>query len=272
MIRRDAGPNFHLIPQHNHALLAAKFAQHLGKNPFTQPSPHDLVMQAIANHDAGWQSHDNTPILNPTHYPLHVFEAPISLAVQVWSASVEQAKPLGDYTTLLVSLHVMNLANIDLTHTKNPTRSDIFEINKFQHDQVEIQEHLRNALNLSNDHPRNLGLADPNTAPEEDLLRFNFRLLTFMDRISLALCCGKHLFPNLIDIHPASGKKPVPIKATMPTPSTMTLTPWPFTQSKITEKIPAKKIPKKPYKSIEDFQATYHSTPTENLELTITQP
>ncbi|HYE18393.1 MAG TPA: DUF3891 family protein, partial [Tepidisphaeraceae bacterium] len=221
MIRRPAGPDaVHLITQHDHALLAGELAKRFGGNGFAPPSPSNDTILGVTLHDAGWCLHDDAPTLNPGGVPLHVFEVPVPIAVRVWSASVDQAIVAGDYPGLLVSLHVLNLSALLMSHafvfksgdrqpaaaTAGLSRADQFEMNKFQHRQVEIQETLRDRLGFANDAPRQLGLAPPGTSPLDDQLRSNFRVLTLMDRLSLSLCCGKNLFPTIDDVHPTPGQ------------------------------------------------------------------
>jgi hypothetical protein len=270
MIRRD-GPtpdSFLLITQDDHARLAAQFARRLGNARFAPPAPFEAVIEAIAHHDAGWPLHDDAPTTNAAGQPLHVFEAPVPLATQVWSASVARAMNLGDYQGLLVSLHVFTLSAINIMHhSASPSRPDLFDINKFQHRQIEIQEDLRQRLGLRADVPLQLGLAAPGTSDEDDRLLFNFRYLTFMDRVSLALCCGKNLFPTIDDVRPRPGAAPVPIKLTMPDPATVTIDPWPFDQPDLTFEIPARQVPAMPYGSPDELRATYQAAPPKPLRL-----
>jgi hypothetical protein len=277
MIRRDAGADDDhvlLITQHDHARLSGQLARRLGNGRFAPPAPFEEVIEAIAHHDAGWPLHDDAgdgaPTLNRDGVPLHVFEASAALAVQVWSASVARAMDLGDYQGLLVSLHVLNLSGINLVaHAKEASRADLFEINKFQHRQVEIQEELRRRLGLSTDVPRQLGLAAPGTSEAEDRLRFNFRLLTAMDRVSLALCVGRNLFPTMDDVHPRPGEPPAPIRCALPERATMTLDPWPFDRTPLACEVPARRVGRGPYKNVDDFRRAYRAARVEPILLTV---
>jgi hypothetical protein len=270
MIRRESGNEFLLITQHDHALFAGQLARRLGNAPFGPPAPFEETVEATAHHDAGWPLHDEAPTLNGQGAPLHVFEAPVPLATQVWSASVARAMNLGDYQGLLVSLHVFTLSAINvMNHSANPSRPDMFEINKFQHRQVEIEEDLRRRLGLQADVPLKLGLAAPGTSEADDRLLFNFRLLTAMDRVSLALCCGKNLFPAITDVRPAPGAAPVPINVTMPDPATMTLDPWPFDQAEMSFEVPARRVGRGPYASVEALREAYGAAKVEGLRLTV---
>lgn len=272
MIRRDAQSHFLLITQHDHALLSGELARRLGNCDFAPPDPYQSVVEAIAHHDCGWPLHDDHPTLNPAGLPLHVFEAPVALATQVWTASVAGAMNLGDYQGLLVSLHAFALSSIFIANARNPSRPDLFEMNKFQHRQSEIQEDLRQRLGLRTDVPLQLGLPKAGVSAADDQLIFNFRLLTAMDRVSLALCCGKHLFPTMDDVRPHPGKPATKITVQMPDPSTMTLDPWPFDQPTISLQVPARRVSKEPFANLDAFHCAYRQTEAEPLRLEVRAP
>jgi len=199
--------------------------------------------------------------------PLHVFEAPVSLATQVWSASVARAMNLGDYQGLLVSLHAFNLSAIHLQHAKGLSRGDLFEMNKFQHRQIEIQEDLRGRLGLSNEAPRRLGLAKIGASAADDRLLFNFRLLTAMDRISLSLCCGELLFPKMEDVSAGPGKTPMLIELSMPEAAVMEVGPWIFDQPEMEFEVPGRRVRRGRFESLEAFREAYADARVERLRL-----
>ncbi len=269
MIRRDDGSDFLLITQHDHALLAGEFARRLGNLCIEPPLPYEETIEGIAHHDCGWPLHDDSPTLNSAGLPLHVFESPVSLATQVWSASVARAMNLGDYQGLLVSLHAFNLSAIHLQHAKGLSRGDMFEMNKFQHRQIEIQEDLRGRLNLSNEVPRRLGLAKQGASAGDDRLLINFRLLTAMDRMSLSLCCGELLFPKMEDVLPGPGKSPMLIELEMPQAGLMVVRPWIFDQGEMECEVPARRIRGGAFDSLEAFREAYQRAKSEPLKLTL---
>jgi hypothetical protein len=269
MIRREDGSDFLLITQHDHALLAGEFARRLGGDWLGAPAPYEETLEAIAHHDAGWPLHDDHPTLNAQGLPLHVFEASVSLATQVWSASVGRAMNLGDYQGLLVSLHVMNLSAIHMEHAKGLSRADLFEMNKFQHRQIEIQEDLRGRVGLSNEVPRRLGLAKMGSSEGDDRLLFNFRLLTAMDRISLSLCCGERLFPKMEDVLPGPGRAAIEIEIAMPQADVMVVRPWMFDQGEMVFEVPARRVAGIAFGSLEAFHDAYQAAAIEPLKLTL---
>src|SRR3954468_24598873 len=131
MIRRNAGNDFLLITQHDHALFSGEMARRFGNSAFAAPSPFEETVAGIAHHDCGWPMHDDRPTLNKEGLPLHVFEVSGKVAGAVWSTSVTRALGLGEWQGLLVSLHVLNLSAFAMSHWTGAARSDVFEMNKF---------------------------------------------------------------------------------------------------------------------------------------------
>ena len=89
MIRHPQGTELLLFTQHDHALLSGRLAERIDGSSIAKPSPR--AVEGISLHDCGWPLHDDHPTLNPAGLPLHVFETPVSLATQVWSASARRA-------------------------------------------------------------------------------------------------------------------------------------------------------------------------------------
>ena len=281
MIRRSAGfKHFDLITQHDHALLAGDLARHYGNIAFAAMLPLDAAVAGVNLHDAGWQDYDREPTLNARGLPLHVFDVPVGVAVRVWGASVDQAIQAGDYAGLLVSLHVLNLSALFLSNaigfrSAEPagklSRSDQFEMNKFQHRQVEIQETLRARLGFANDTPRQMGLADRGASPADDQLRYNFSVLALLDRVSLSLCCGRNLFPHIDEVHPAPGEEPISLNLFMRDDTTLVIAPWPFSADEIRLNVPAKRVKSEPWENVTAFQAACAGANVHHIELVLRQ-
>jgi hypothetical protein len=274
MIRRPAGENFWLITQTDHAAFAGQIAEQLGGNGFSPPTPRGEVLQAIADHDAGWPLHDDQPTLNDRGQPLHVFEINMALATRIWSASVDRAMSLDPYSALLVSLHQLSLSDYAsrqdaVPHERAKDAREMFELNKFQHRQIEIQEALRHQLKLRTDIPLRLGLGQEGIDAAEDLLNFNFRLLTLCDRLSLQLCCGKTFFPTIEDVRPGVGAKAVAIQTTFVDEWTVAMSPWPFACEWIDGQLPARRVPAERFEDVGQFQRTYEQTRLEKLTFTL---
>src|SRR5688572_25658921 len=222
MIRRAINDQFLLFSQHDHALLAGQLASHYGNTRFAPPTPLTDTLRAVSLHDCGWPLHDNLPTLNQDHLPTDVFETPLLTALEIWrntltlisSPSSVSALPHpptppsipSPCTQLPPTLHHPPLSAFAPSHA--PTPLERFELNKFQHREIERQQHLRTALGLSNEIPLRLGLAIQPTTEAEDNLRRNHLLLQSMDRISLALLSTEPPFRQIESIVPRPGHAP----------------------------------------------------------------
>lgn len=270
MIRRPSGSDFQLITQVDHAALAGFLAAHLGNDLFAAPTAE--VIAAITAHDAGWPLHDDRPALNPAGLPLHVFETPPSLSTQIWSTSVEHATRISPYVALLVSLHQLNLSDFVIRRsteakpgTAGFTPRDVFDLNKFQHRQIELQEGFRDQLGMRTDIPLTLGVAKPGTNQAEDRLRCDFRWLVLCDSLSLELCCGKPVFPAVPDILASPSGKPLQIQIDRVNDETIVLSPWPFNAPKISTEVPFRRVSDMPFPNNETFRTALENTFTGRL-------
>ena len=148
-----------------------------------------------------------------------------------------------------------------VSHAKNHTPQELFGVNKFQHQQAEIQEDLRRQLGLRTDVPLTYGLAARGADPREDLLRTHFRLLTFCDRISLELCFGQNLFDSIDEVPLAANIKPVSIKTMMPDANRAMLSPWPFGDARpISVGIYCTQLPYRIFDSQSEYQEILSNT------------
>jgi hypothetical protein len=238
MIRHRQGDEFLLFSQHDHALLAGRLAEKLSGSPIKRPSSQTI--QGIALHDCGWPLHDDKPTLNANGEPLHVFETPPAIATTVWSASARRAANADPYSGLLVSLHVLHLSLT--SQASHPAPKDAFELNKFQHAQIELQERLRTAVGLRIDRPLAHGLAPPGTSTQEDQLLFDFRLLRAMDTLSLALLCSEKLSITMDGLLSHPGGERVSISISRPAEFAVKLDPWPFEVIRLEARVPFRRV------------------------------
>jgi hypothetical protein len=276
MIRREENGTWYLIRQDDHARLSGDLARQIGNErfqPLTSCDP-DLAAKAILGismHDEGWPLHDDQPTLNPRLHPRDVFESKTDQVMKIWTESANRAQWADPYAGLLVSLHGMGLSQFALSEVMHQfsrknlayTR-DRFELNKFQHNEIERQVGLRKQLGFRMDVPLNHGLPDLGVDPKEDLLIHHFRSLQAMDRLSLMICFNKPPFDFLeLATHP--GAMLSRIKAGKPDPRRVTLDPWPFGAARIDVSINAKVLPATPFKDEANFRAAYQEAPVERL-------
>jgi hypothetical protein len=276
MIRRRVGNDWFLIAQNDHAVLAAHFARHWSNDRFARPDPLDETLRGVAMHDAGWPLHDDTPTLNTKREPIDVFESTREIALKVWRASGDRAQVADLYSGLLVSMHSLALSLYatspsPMKHEKFDTSrpTEQFEINKFQHYEIERQENLRRQLHMRTDIPLEFGLAKPGIDPNEDQLRFNFRLLQAMDQLSLAACCTQPPSDTTTEVHESAARKPLKLKLHRINGVDVTVDPWPFDQPQIDASVPFCRVPARPFSDVEEFRAKYTAAPLETLSFAV---
>jgi hypothetical protein len=249
MIRHRQDNHFLLFTQNDHAQLSARLAQSLK----ARPSPN--VIDGIALHDSGWPTHDDLPTINAEGFPRHVFEMPVEIATKVWSASARIAAEAHPYSGLLVSLHGLHLSL--RPHASSPSAADVFELNKFQHAQIELQEKLRPKLELRIDRPLTAGLAKPGTSPPEDQLLSDLRLLQAMDVLSLALLCSDELAECQPRLFASAGGNEIELHIRRIMPMVAKVDPWLFETDTIELPINCRVVPNTSFADDAEFRKAY---------------
>jgi hypothetical protein len=269
MIRRHVGDEFWLITQDDHAQISGHFAAAIGNDLFSPLSSTPAIL-GIALHDCGWPLHDDQPILNDENLPLDVFETPRDIALKIWEASAENAVRRDNYAGLLVSLHSLGLSVYvaGLSSTLTDPRN-LFEMNRFQHKMVELQESLRQRLGMKNDRPLKHGLSMDARDPREQKLLFDFRWLAALDRLSLAICCTQPPF-DAMEILPRIGEPTMSIKIVRDG-NELLLDPWPMNNSRIEIDVPHRRVAAKKYADVAEFRAAYAAAPIERFTATVRQ-
>jgi len=280
MIRRDENGAFYLIRQDDHAKLSGQLAERLGGSVLTPLLEHDAdsgrkALTAIAMHDAGWPLHDDAPTLNNRMQPRDVFESKADIAMKVWTASADRAAAVDPYIGLLVSLHGLGLSAFALAEvTQHIGRKgvaysrDKFDLNRFQHNEIERQIALRTQLGLRTDLPLNYGIAAAGSDPREDLLTVHFRTLQAMDRLSLALCCSKPPFDSL-ELPSAVGQPMVKVRMNRVDPHRSVIDPWIFDQPILTVSVAVKVMVSKQFANEAAFREAFDAAETTALTLAI---
>ena len=245
MIRRHAGNEYWLITQHDHALLSGELARHVGNKLFDPMS--EGAIRGTSLHDCGWPLHDDEPTLNNKGQPIDVFESTPEIALKVWQAGADRAAESGDdYAALLVSLHVLALS-IKATAAPLPPAHETllagnpkaqFEVNRFQHYQIELQERLRRRLGLPVDVPMRHGLAEDAKTPAELALHFHFRMLQALDLVSLALCCTAPPVEQIANVIPRPAQRALTVNVKRNAHGVLHVTPWLFNTQTVSARHP----------------------------------
>ena len=222
-------------------------------------------------HDCGWPIHDDYPTLNKDHLPIDVFESSPQLGFSVWSESSRRASERGPYCGLLVSLHGLNLSAMATAQAFDNEQFDIndarvrFEVNKFQHAQIELQERLRKQLGMRTDIPLNCGIAPQSNDRQEQQLTYNFRLLQAMDKLSLCICCTKPPFADVEPITERPGGRATSFQVSRPSAEKLRVHPWPFDVDRISVSVPCRCVRAKPFADENEFREAYAAAKMERL-------
>jgi hypothetical protein len=267
--------HWRLITQDDHARLSGQLARHLGGRLIQKPTD-ERFFTAVTNHDCGWPLHDDAPSLDNQGRPRDVFDSqpPTSSAASfaVWQASAERAAAIDPYVGLLVSLHSLALS-LHLASTTNLATGPgaVFDLNKFQHRMIELQEQLRKNLGFRTDLPLHNGLAETAGDPNEKRLAFHFRLLEAMDQLSLDVLCTNPPVQR-IQIPTAPGSRSISLTTKRTNDTTMQIAPWPFEVPTLTLTIPYRALPAHPFTDVNQFHADLKSAHTAQLQININSP
>lgn len=117
MIRRTYGDKWLLITQAEHSRLAGVIAASWN---FGGPRPRDEVLYAIAHHDDGWKSADDSIDLSDVGIPRAFNEFDVLEHLGIWSSSVHRFQEDGKtYASALAAAHFVQLAkNFNLARMK----------------------------------------------------------------------------------------------------------------------------------------------------------
>ena len=274
MIRRRVGDEFWLIPQHDHAILSGELARHFGNTRCAKPQATTSVL-GVSLHDCGWPIHDECPTLNEKGFPLDVFETSPQIGLNVWTESAKRAAAQDPYAGLLVSLHSLSLSALATSQVFDNEQFDVsnarvrFEVNKFQHLQIEMQENLRRQLGMHTDIPLRLGLAENSSDPREHALEFDFRMLQAMDKLSLCICCTKPPFAQVEPVMDYPGGKAISLNVSRLEPEKLVVTPWPFDIDQIEVTFPYRRVQSQPFADEKSFRNAFAAAKVEQFGCTV---
>ncbi|HWA99126.1 MAG TPA: DUF3891 family protein [Pirellulales bacterium] len=185
MIRRtyiaaEGAERWLLVPQIDHAHLAAQIARAWGAEPFDAPWPADELLAAVEHHDDGWAEWDAHPGVDPNGgRPRDFTEMRIADSVAIWQRSIDVAAAIGPLAAWVVSGHFTAL--LRRTNAWQPTSAAASaEADTFLGRQDAQRAHWLAEWQT----------ADPlrhTVAAAERALEF----LQFFDALSLWLCCGR---------------------------------------------------------------------------------
>lgn len=170
------------ITMHDHAHLSGQLARAFGNVEFEPPVPLDLVVYAIANHDAGWVEFDRDPATDPaTGLPYTVFATPPRHILPTSKGSPDYNQRHHPFCGLLSSMHTWGIYNGRYGFTTAGRLNRIADADKPAVDAMLAGELQRQAALKAE-----LGRS-PETAAwiAEDRLFQSYKLLQFCDLLAI---------------------------------------------------------------------------------------
>jgi hypothetical protein len=255
MIRRDAGDDWLLISQVDHARIAAEIAEVWGNEQFASLPYQDLLVHAIRHHDDGWAAWEEAPTIDPeTGAPRDFLEMPISDAAAIWTRSIEICLRRSPWCGLWVSRHFCHLA--EFAHKHRDVRSDRDTASAFLAAQRELRLLWRRQIGIVAN-PE--GLAASETA--------GYEWLRWFDRFSLWLCCAERSLPETLHL-PDGGA----VRLTARNANRITLDPFPFRDATLQLTVSAARLGRRKRTSDEELRAALNATTHSELSWTLQAP
>lgn len=262
-----------MFTQVEHARLSGELAKHI-RGTQDGTAHRDSLILACTEHDAGWPIHDDAPRITPQKKPVDVFELPSFLGFLIWSESSKRVTAKDAYAGLLVSLHSLGISvfasrNIGKSHPElAKDASWQFELNKFQHREIERQEKLRRHLGMRTDLPLEGGLARESDDPQEQELFYNFRIVQTTDQLSLCMCCNKPPFQT-VGLIAFPGERCVDRRVIRTEEFVLEVDPWPLDIDELTVPLAFRRVPMIDYTDDDHFRREYGGARLETIEVMV---
>ncbi len=273
VIRRYTGREFLLFLHAEHSALAEKLAGMVGGTAIAGPRSVTQLTQALAVHDIAWHEFDLSPRLSPQRYPLDQAEATWQQMLQASRIATARALKIDPYVGLLVSIFGLHQSYDAGRPTEGPLRFDPadlrkkFEVNKYQHAEIETQEAVRLQLGMSIEQSRRFGLSADLNHPAERQLAADVRLMQLIDWLSVAALARELPAAPQNPILSADDSWVTPI-ISLAEPERVRVSPWPFAEPSIRLRASFRRYPALPTRSIPEFQHAFAGTHEETIEVT----
>lgn len=268
MIRRRSSNLFILIPQAEHARVAAELVAQVG-GIMHRPERAMELADCLRAQAAGFAQLDATPPLNPTGRPSHFNELSITRQLHAWAAGSAAAQTAGPYAGLLAS--ILSLQRSAAIAKGQLTLRENFEVNRHQQLEIERQERLRPAVGLTNDAPMRNGLPEysPDLTDIQRQLIYDYRLILLLQSLALELCMHQRIFGDFPPTPTSPGQDSLAIHFRWIDGEHQSLAPWPFAADKIAVTITGMVVPAKAYDHELELHEAMASAPQQTLQVTL---
>ena len=269
MLRMETENGWQLITHPDHARLAGAFAAAWGNERFRRPEPRERVLHGIASHDEGWAARDAAPSITrqgkPSAFSTELVgkysafeEIDIADYLAVRDRAVRIIAEHDPYAGLLVAMHTYNLL------TEHADRSTIAPeglvlLDEFLTAQRAYQGALREAI------AADAGLRA--LEKSEQRILEHFRLLQACDNLSLLACVAYDRPAHLLHPLPLQDGDTTEVRVEPLGVREFRLSPWPFVESELTFRFPARRVEGKLFSSSEELAAKFLAAPVEEVSI-----
>lgn len=233
MILNKAETGWEIIYQRAHALLAAKLVTYW--RPEDRPLRWTETLNAIAQHDNGWQEWEPGQRLTASGAPRHFSETPLNQIVQQAERVVDRAWHQSLWVGLLISRHI--------SHLYEPQRGNLTALDQLLDEQQSRRQQWRRFLEV--------------TSEEVDAA---YALLLWGDTLSLILCCDDLPFDER-RLEIGRGPQGKDYNVRQCSKGTVTIDPWPYTQDEFSVAVDVHQLNQLTFESEEALAQALHHTP-----------
>ena len=271
MLRMESETGWWLIRHPDHARLAGDFAAAWGNEVFRRPEPRTRVLYGIAAHDDGWAARDAHPSITgqgkPSAFSSELVgkysafeEIDIAEYLAVRDRAVRTIAEGDPYAGLLISMHTYNLLTAHADRTTIAAEGLVL-LDAFLERQRAYQAELLSAI-----------VSDPTLTPlekSEQTILEHFRLLQACDNLSLLSCVAYSRPAHLLHPLPLNDGSTAEVKVIAITPRHFRLSPWPFAESELTFRFPARHVSGHVFGSSVELEEEYSAAEETQLSVTL---
>jgi hypothetical protein len=253
MIVQPRADGLLLIRQTDHAALSGTFAENWGNALFALPEPRLSVRLAATHHDDGWQQWEAAPRVDPaTRRPYQFTDLPTAEHAAFYRKCIDRVCGRDRYAGLLVCMHLAGLYRMRLGPNNpfgqsRPAADEERDLREILGSLQKQQQELSGSL-AAEGVPERL-LSDP-------VLGVNYRLLQFLDRLSLYFCVRPPDERRMEVPRDYSGS--VAEIAMRPVATgVVALRPYPFRSAPLLASVKGYVVPDREYADDEDFRREF---------------
>ncbi len=273
MLRMESETGWWLIRHPDHARLAGAFAAAWGNDRFRKPEPRERVLHGIATHDDGWAERDAHPSITregkPSAFSSELVgkysafeEIDLEEYLAVRDRAVRIIAEKDPYAGLLIAMHTYNLLT---AHADRSTigPEGLVLLDAFLERQRAYQAELRSSIAAD-------GTLTAVEKSEQGILE-HFRLLQACDNLSLLTCVAFSQPAHLLHPLPLNDGTTAQVQVIPLGPRHFRLAPWPFGESELTFKFPARHVEGRIFGSSAELDGAFSSAAVKSLEVKLTR-